>query len=300
MAYTAIADIIPSRPLAAAISAKFPDNLVIGAAASGVVKVNDRFPLGTKGTEFQMPFWNKIAPLAPLTEGVAMTPSKITMGTEYAVVQRAGGAYEVLDTAQLTSISDPMTEISNQYARRVAEYLDTALVTSALKTPNVYDATAVGDGKMSASVLNNGLATMGDNRQNLLNGGVIIMHSKPYFDLLENGQITTANAGGVLFTGEVGRLMGLPILLSDRLPTGTIAGPPVKTTYQTLVIAPGALSLFFQRNAQVEYDRDILLQADVMAVTLHFASHLDGYDDKTNTVVATSNKLVGVVAIKTL
>src|SRR6185369_5255126 len=92
------------------------------------VQVNGEFPLGSPGSKFKIPFFKRVASFGALVEGTAMTPTNVTTGAEYAVVQRAGAAYEVYDTAQLVSIADPMAEISDQVSRRAAEYIDNSLV----------------------------------------------------------------------------------------------------------------------------------------------------------------------------
>jgi hypothetical protein len=131
----------------------------------------------------------------------------------------------------------------------------------------------------------------------MIGGGALIMHSKVYGDLLKLDAIQNQYQSGmnVLQTGMIPTLLGMPIYLSDRVTTTTVSAV---TSYQTYVVGPGALALFYQRPVKVEFDRDILLQADVVAATVHFAPHLFGYDDKTSAVKAEDNKSIHVVSIK--
>src|SRR5579859_5401536 len=124
MAATAISDIINPEVLTDQISAKFPDMLVLG--NTNLVEIDTTVPLGSPGSQFKMPFWKRIGAFGSLTEGTAMTPGKIQAAAEFATVQRAGGAYEVYDTAQLVSKADPVSEVANQIGRRAAEYIDNA------------------------------------------------------------------------------------------------------------------------------------------------------------------------------
>lgn len=303
MANTAIADIIDPEVLADQISAKFPDQLVLG--NTNLVEVDSTFPLGSPGSKFKMPFWKKLGGFAVLTEGTAMTPGKLSSGAEYATVQRAGKAFEVLDTAELVSKADPIAEISGQISRLAAEYIDAALVGQLGLTPNSFDQSGAGHldtvYTLTPNAVNRAMLTLGDNRAKLAQGGALIMHSKPFNDLLSLGVIQNQYQSGmdVLKTGFLPTLLGLPIYVSDMVPTGTATVNGVASTpvYTSLIVGPGALALFYQRKVMVEFDRDILLQADVVASTVHFAPHLYGYDDVTAAVVAEQNKSIHVVKL---
>jgi hypothetical protein len=300
MAYTAITDIIDPQVLADQIAAKFPEMLVLG--NSNLVEVDTTFPLGSPGTKFTIPFWKRIGNFGAMVEGTPLTPGKITAGSEKAVVLRAGLALEVLDTATLVSKSDPMGEISSQVARKAAEYIDAALVTEANKTPNTFDGTGLGPsnaGTLDQNTIVKALTEkMGDQYFKMLSGGRIIMHSKVYGDLLQLGAIQNQYQfnGDVLKSGVVPTLMGLPIEVSDRVTTAVVSSV---TQYKTYVVSPGALALFYQRMVNVEFDRDILLKADIISADVHFAPHLFGYDDDTSAVAAEDNKSIGVVQITT-
>jgi hypothetical protein len=298
MAVTAITDVIVPEVLADQVSAKFPDMLVLG--NSNIVEVDTDFPLGSPGTAFKIPFWKRIGQFGALTEGTAMTPGKITSGAEFAIVQRGGAAYEVYDTAQLVTKADPVGEISTQIANRAAQYLDAALVVALEKTPNVYNTKAVGAGTLTQdSIITALITTLGDNHQALIGSGAIIMHSKVYGDLMKLGVIQNNYQSGmdVLRTGIVPTILGLPIILSDRVTTATVSSV---LNYNTYIAGPGALSLFYQRQVMVEFDRDILLLADVISANVHFAPHLSGWDDQGNAMAAEDAKSIHAVKIVSL
>lgn len=297
MAFTTISNIIDPEVLADQIAAKYPDKLVLG--QSSLVAVNSTFPLGSPGTKFKIPFWKRMGTFGALTEGTAMTPTNITTGAEYATVLRAGAAYEVYDTAALVSMADPTAEISDQVSRRAAEYIDGKLVVEAEKSPNLHDISGTGAGTYKEDTTITAMTKyLGDNYQDLLNGGVIFMHSKVYNDLIITGAISNQYQSGndVLRTGVLPTISGMPIVLSDRVTKTTVSSVDY---YNSYIIGPEALGLFYQRQVQVEFDRDILLSADVIAATVHFAPHLFGYDDNGSSVVAEDNKSIHVVVVKT-
>lgn len=263
---------------------------------TNLVEVDTTIPLGSPGTAFTLPFWKKIPAFAALTEGTAMTPGKITAAKEFAIVERAGAAYEVYDTAQLVSKADPVSEIAGQIARRAAEYLDASIVGKADKTPNAYDGTAaVIDQNAIITAMT---STLGDNYASIVGGGAIIMHSKPFGDLLKTSAIQNQYQSGmdVIKTGTIPTLLGLPILLSDRVTTAAVSGT---THYNTYIVGPGALALFYQRQVQVEFDRDTLLLADVISSNVHFATHLYGWDDQTDALAWEQAKSIHCVKLST-
>lgn len=297
MAYVALANIFDPEILADQLSAKFPDMLVLG--NTNLVQLDSTVPMGSPGSHFKMPFWKRISPFTAMTEGTPLTTNSMSYGLEQAIVQRAGVAFEVLNTAELVSKADPVSEIADQMARRAAEYLDASLVTVLSNTPNVYS-------QVAATVTQNDIAkallTLGDNSALLRNGGQIIMHSKPYTDLLTTGAIQNQYQSGmdVIRTGVIPTLMGLPIHVSDLVPVVNVgtSGAPVYN-YHNFIVGPGALALFYQRAVMVEFDRDILLQADLIAATVHFAPHLWGYDDATSAVVAEQTKSIHAIEVVT-
>lgn len=296
MAITRIQDIVDPQVLADQVSAKFPDQLVIG--NSQLVEVDTEFPLGSPGTTFTIPFWKRVAAFGDMTEGTALTTNSITALKENATVVRGGAAYEVYDTAQLVSKSDPVGEIAGQIARRAAEYIDSKLVAQAEHTPNTYDqsvvSTGIWDQNTAITAMTN---TLGDNYARMLSGGALIVHSKVLGDLLKTGAIQNQYQSGlnVIQSGQLPHLNGLPVYTSDLVTVSTVSGT---TYYNSYIIGKGSLALFYQRQVEIEFDRDVLLKADVISADVHFAPHLYGWDDNSSAVVAEQNKSIHAVLIK--
>lgn len=297
MAVTAIADIIDPEVLADQVSAKYPDMLTLS-QVPGLI-VTDTFANGTPGTVLEIPFWKRMGALAAYVEGTPATEQKLTTGRQKAVIQRAIGVWSSYDTASLVSKADPLGEIADQISRRVAEYIDNAVKLEADKTPNSYNHTAVGAGTMEPNAVIKGLTTtIGDSYASMVSGGAIFMHSKVFGDLLQLGEIKNdyQSGMGVLQTGMVGRFLGMPVFLSDLVTTATVSSV---LNYNTYVVGPEALGLFYQRQVNVERDRDILVMKDLIQANVHFAPHLFGYDAVGAQVVAEQNKSIAVVKIVT-
>lgn len=303
MAITTISTIINPEVLADQIAAKFPDMLVLG--NTDLVEVDTTFPLGAPGTQFKIPFWKRIATFADLTESSSMTTAGITTGSEFAIVSRGGTALEVTDQASLVSKADPVGEISDQLARRAAEYIDAKLVNRVENTPNSFDQTVTQtpatQGGSGVTTLNQNaiiqalVNSLGDNFGVMLGGAAIICHSKVYGDLLQTGAIQNQYQSGmdVIKTGLIPTLLGMPIIISDSVTVLSSGG----NAYHTYVVGRGALGLFYQRQVMVEFDRNVLKLSDIITGNVHFAPHLFGYDDVSNTTVAEQNKSIHAVKI---
>lgn len=306
MAATLIANIIDPEVLGDQIAAKYPDMLVLG--KTELVRVNGEFPLGAPGTVFKIPFWNRITGFSDMTEVGSLSTNNITASSETATVVRGGAAWEVKDTATLVSMSDPVNEISNQIARRAAEYIDGKLVAQCDLSPHLFDqnSTAVqtnANGTLDQNAIIKAMTSkLGDNHTKLLQGGWIIMHSKVYGDLLQTGavqnqyQIGLTGPSNVIQGASLAMIAGLKIWVSDRVTSNTVSSIQ---QYKTYLVAPESLALFYQREVQVEFDRDILAKSDIISADVHFAPHLYGYDDVTASVVAQDDKSVHVVRINT-
>ena len=298
---------LPLEVLGDQIAAKFPDMLVLG--KTELVRVNGEFPFGSPGTLFKIPFWNRITGFADMLENTPLSTNNITSASETATVVRGGAAWEVLDTAQLVSMSDPAGEISSQIARRAAEFIDAKLVAQCDLTPNNFDQNSSAVWTNTAGTLDQNAiikamtSKLGDNHVKLLQGGWIIMHSKVYGELLQTGAIQNQyqsslnGQGNVILGGVLPMIAGLKIHVSDRVTSNTISSVQ---QYKTYLVAPESLALFYQREVQVEFDRDILNKSDVISADVHFAPHLYGYDDATASVVAQDNKSIAVVRINTI
>jgi hypothetical protein len=281
--------------------------LVLG--NTSLVKTNGEFPLGSPGTVFTVPFWNRIGTFADLGEGTPVTPGNITSSKETATVVRGGAAWEVLDTASLVSMSDPVGEISSQIARRAAEYIDAKLVAQADLSPHLFDQNLTAtqtntNGTLDHNAVIRAMVTkLGDNHGKLLQGGYIIMHSKVYGDLLQTGaiqnqyQVGKSGQDNVIVGGVLPMVAGLRIHVSDRVTTNTVSSVQ---QYKTYLIAPDSLALFYQRSVMVEFDRDILKFSDVISANVHFAPHLYGYNDATSAIVYQDNKSIMVVRINSI
>ena len=89
---------------------------------------------------------------------------------------------------------------------------------------------------------------------------VAVLSPKQYQDLLEDSDVKAAMQYGALKgldSGVVGRLYGVDLAVSTKVPTGSGSGTPAITTYHSFVFKKGAVGLGISRNLQIETDRRI-------------------------------------------
>jgi hypothetical protein len=175
-------------------------------------------------------------------------------------------------------------------------------VAKAANSPNVFDQSIGAKQTNSNGTFDSKTAivamtsTLGDNYSKVAAGGAIIMHSKVLGDLISTDAIQNRYQSGTdtMLSGNLPTIAGVPIFTSDLV---TVSTQSSKNLYNTFIVGPGALALFYQRQVMVEFDRDILSLEDIIASNVHFAAHLNGYDDVGASYVWEQNKSCLVVKI---
>ncbi len=286
---TRISDLIIPEVVSEVASA-----LIIGRPAivnSGIaVQDYNNVDIREGGEFFKVPFWNEVSgDDEVLQEETPLTPGKITMGQDIGVVCHRGKAWSASDLAKIISGEDPNRQVAEQMANYWAKRYDAALLavlkgvfSGPLKDTHVLDrgATAEADYPRTVKVEDfvDAMSLLGDEM------GVftaIIMHSKVYADLQKQGLITfgqTVMGQRIIETGEIPTFMGRRVVVNDNVPveTYTVESITDAKKYTTFISAPGVMYFGFQRELQVEVDRDILSFEDYLSTSVHFGAHLKG------------------------
>ena len=103
----------------------------------------------------------------------------------------------------------------------------------------------------------------------------IVLHPKQYQDLLQNAQFTNAATWGsrdVLTTGRLTQYMGVNVLVSTKVPTGTSADGT--TTYHAFVLHRDAVALAYKRELNIEQERDIAARTLKIMATHRFGAEV--------------------------
>lgn len=194
-------------------------------------------PLGTQGGDsIEVPYFDLIGDLEDVAENVPLTVSTIPDGSrEIAAVQRSGKAIKLSDWKKMAEhFADPYGEYTRQLSVATGRRWDRALIAAAanssgLPTSHVIDRFDSGTPvKLSWSFAVDGRRPFGDQQEDL---GMIVVHSKAYFDLLAevDSQLRPLQAGPPR-DGDITRVAGIPVMISDRCPISFPVAPTASGT----------------------------------------------------------------------
>lgn len=270
MARTVRTDVIVPEILAEAVQAEFA-----GATAlfgTGAAAVSSTLPGAARGGDaLKVPYFGLLGELDDVNEGTALTPQKLTMTSETAVVQHSGKAFEITEWAQMAAaFADPYAEAARQLRVAVTRRADKALIDVAVTTgleKNVAAAAAgtpvtiLYDHVVDAKLL------WGDEQSDI---ALLAVHSKVLGDMLK----LKDSQGRPLLTdareGELPRFLGIPTIVSDRLPIDTTITP---NRYTSILAKRSALAFWFNGTPEVQTDKDILIDSRVAAVHVYWLAH---------------------------
>lgn len=260
MAVTTTSNVIIPEVLAAMIAAEIPGQLAL--AGSDAVTVLDNLK-GGPGNTIKIPRWGTIGDFTEVAEGNAMPVVNIAATAATATVKKFARGVEVTDEALLASYDDPLKEVARQFARYAARAADRELIVAAETTTLQHTATGT-------ITLNDIIDAIGKWNDASVNISGLVVHSKVYRDLIKLSEFKTLTqkADQVIERGVVGMVYGVPIRVSDSITT--VAGSP--NTYRNLLLKKNALGLWYQRNMNVETERDTIKRTTVITADSIFAT----------------------------
>lgn len=276
MATTTTADLIIPEIWADAVAPK-----ILGRAVMTQLATVDNDLAGQPGDTIIFPKWAYIGDADDLTENVAMDTTALAMTDSRATIKEAGKAVELTDTATLTALGQPDSQVQTQLALSVARKIDSDLRKAAEVTETQEDSKGVSHtyaplkvattaDRLSWAALVAGFALLGDEYDPSNIGGLVV-HSAQYASLLLDPDFISADkfgAGSVLLRGQIGAIGTIPVFISDRT---TKTGTGADTVYNALLILKGALALKYKRQPIVEKDRDVLKRTNIVTTNVHYA-----------------------------
>lgn len=260
-------DMIVPQVFGDIVTAKFKGKLVIANFA-----LTDTTLVGNPGDTVHFPQWNPIGDAVDLTEDVAMVPEKLTSDDATATVKEVGKAVTITDQALLSSIGDPLDEAATQVGKAVARKIDADLISEAVtECPTARKILASVTDEFYEKVAD-AKSLWGDEAEEI---AVLLVHSKMYTALLKDENFISADKypAGVLITGAIGTLYGVPVMITDRVPYNT--STDVATS---IMLQQNALGYITKRAPIVETGRDILLRNTIITTNVHYAVKLINED----------------------
>ena len=248
---TKLAQLINPQVLADMISAELPNAIRFAPLA----EVGRRLQ-GAAGNTLTMPKYGYIGDASDIAEGADMTIAQMSTTTTSVTVKKAGQGVELSDEAILSGYGDPVGEARKQLTMSIANKVDNDMLTS-LRTAPLTSATV--GAVFTTADLFNARAKFGED---VNEPAVFIVNSKHYAEIAELVK-NSEHSDRVLMNGVVGELVGLQVVISDKL-----------ANTEAFIVRPGALGLELKRDVLVETDRDIIAGVNVITVNEHYVTYL--------------------------
>lgn len=207
-------------------------------------------PLSARGGDkIEVPYFDLLGDLEDLAENAALTVATIPDGSrEEASVARAGKAIKLSDWKRMAeSFADPYAEYARQLNDAVDRRWDRALIaaaanTSGLPSSHIIDRYSSGSPvKLSWQYALDGRRPFGDEQEDVVG---MVVHSKAYFDLVAevDSQLRPLHAGPPV-DGDIVRVAGVTVAISDRCPIAFPTAPTATGTSPPVVTITGENSL---------------------------------------------------------
>ena len=262
--------VIVSEILQEAIAGQLPGMKIFAGSPAAVM--NGSLGSSKGGDTVKIPYFGTLGELDDLAaEGDALTPASLSQTSETATVQHSGKAFEVSEWAMLASdpASDPYEEAARQISEAVVRRADKALIDKAVAadsgmTVDVYNASVPVN--FNYDLYLQGRLKWGDEQNDI---AMIAVHSKVLFDMYAMKDSTGRPLLIDMADGGMPRLLGVPVMVSDRL-VATSDSPP---KYTSLILKKRSLAFWYNAAPSVDDDKDILADTRVTATHVYFAAH---------------------------
>ena len=228
----------------------------------------------TAGDTMHFPKINRTATVKNIVKGTALTPAKLDMDDNTAVIKYIGSAFRIYDKDKAQVKGMLQDNIVNQVTDVMAKQIDTDLAEECDKA--VLKSACAGTNTITSAELQAGIDNFGDDIDTD-SFAAIIVHPKlrsAFAGMSEftNTALTYQTAGnGIVKNGCIGYYFGIPVIVTAN---GTWDSTKIEA--KTYIIKKNALGYVFQKNVTLEESRQALLLAtDIVASSLYSTKLLD-------------------------
>lgn len=212
--------------------------------------------VGKPGDTLTLPKYAFIGLAEDVAEGADVPMAKLAADTVDVKVKKAGKGVQVTDEAVLSAYGDTVNEIGRQLLMSIAGKVDNDCAEAFRKaTLNVTAAS------FDKYVISDMIAKFGEDLEEDM---TVLINPAHLATLRRDKDFVEVNDGMVIMNGEVGRLFGCRIVISNK----------VKATEAFLVKA-GAVKILMKRNVMVEADRNIVNKTNTYVVDEHYVAYLE-------------------------
>lgn len=270
-----MANLIIPEVFADAVNAKLDASLRIGRVAFDATSVVPE--VMQYGDTIHFPKLKRVVTADEVIKGTALTPADIDMDDMSAKVKQVAGAARVYDVEAAQIKGRVMDNMVLQVAEAIAKKIDSDLVT-AMDTDIAYKEAVAAANALNPDELMAGIALFGDNIDTADFAGIVV-NSRIVPSLLEMDAFTSVEktynkaeqANGLVVDGVIGYFIGIPVIVCNN---GTYDTD--KQECKTYIVKRDALGYVFQRNINVEEERESkLLATDIIASSLYAVKLLD-------------------------
>lgn len=260
MPRTTSANVIIPEVLADMISAQIPGKLAL-AGTDAVVTLNNL--QGKPGDTVKIPRWEAIGEFEQLEEGTPMTPVNLAANSITTTIKEFGKAVEITERALLSSYSDPIKELADQFAKYFARAVDRELVktaTTGVPASNIHSINTT----INLDAVVEAKFKWADEQDDAYG---LVVHPKVAADLLKLPEFKANSqlASDIIVKGSVGQLYGMPVFISRAI-------PQVSGKYRNLLLKRKALGLWYKKELEVKTDEDIYGRVIAIAANTYFAT----------------------------
>ena len=227
------------------------------------------------GDTVHFPIINRITDATELTDGVEVTPERVSMQDNTAEIKEIGKGVRVLDREEIQIKGGAMDKMVVQLAEAMAKKIDLDLV-AAMDADAVYKQATTGADAVTKTELDSAIGLFGDQIDSDTFAAWVInsrlVSSFMNMDAFVSTTLThTTEGNGIVRNGVIGYLYNVPVMVSNN---GTY--DDAKKECKTYLIKKDALAYVFQKDITVEEERLPKLRAtDIVTTSLYAVKLLD-------------------------
>ena len=220
--------------------------------------------VGKPGDTLTLPKYAFIGLAEDVAEGAEVGIAQLSATSTDVKVKKAGKGVEVTDEAVLSAYGDTVNEIGRQLLMSIAGKVDNDCAAAFRQATMEVTAT-----KFDKYVISDMMAKFGEDLEEDMTALINPAHLAI---LRRDPDFVEVNDGMVIMNGEVGRLFGCRIVISNKVKAN-----------EAFLVKAGAVKILMKRNVMVEADRDIKRKVNTYVVDEHYVAYLE---DETKIVKA--------------
>ena len=220
--------------------------------------------VGKPGDTLTLPKYAFIGLAEDVAEGAEVGIAQLTATSTDVKVKKAGKGVKVTDEAMLSAYGNTEDEVAKQLLMAVAGKVDNDCAAAFRQATMEVTAT-----KFDKYVISDMMAKFGEDLEEDMTALINPAHLAI---LRRDPDFVEVNDGMVIMNGEVGRLFGCRIVISNKVKAN-----------EAFLVKAGAVKILMKRNVMVEADRDIKRKVNTYVVDEHYVAYLE---DETKIVKA--------------